>query len=82
MSTDGMDQILLATTAGAFAQAMGRAARSDSSAREDLWSRNRRSGVLAPARSALSRAGVVHYGLPGPSPCLYDIALSLGLFSL
>lgn len=47
MSTQGTDQILLATTAGAFAQAMGQATKSDRSAREDLSSRNRRLAVRA-----------------------------------
>jgi uncharacterized membrane protein len=81
MSTAGTDQILLATTAGAFAQAMGQATRSDRSAREDLSSRNRR--LAARARQVrvvtLWRRPLRPAWALAVSLCI--IALGLGVFS-
>ncbi len=81
MSIDETDQILLATTAGAFAQAMGQAASSDRSARENPGPKSGRSvararqvRAVAPWRRPLRPAWVFAASL-----CV--IALGLGTFS-
>ncbi len=81
MSIDGTNQIMLATTAGAFAQAMGQAARSDRLAREDPGSRSGRLvgfarlvRVVAPWRRPLRPAWAVAVSL-----CV--IAMGLNIFS-
>jgi hypothetical protein len=81
MSIDGTNQIMLATTAGAFAQAMALATKSDRPAREDSGPRRGKSAararqvrVVAPWRRPLRPAWAFAVSL-----CI--IAIGLDIFS-